>query len=99
MNMQAMLKEAQKIQKELAKTQDELEKSFYEGSSSLVSVKINGNKEIVSLNINRDDNFSVDDLEILEDMIMVAVNDAIKKADADKQKKLGKYGSGLNGLF
>lgn len=99
MNMQAMLREAQKMQKELLKAQEELEKSFYEGSSSLVSVKINGNKEVVSLKINCSDEFSSEDLELLEDMVMVAVNEAVKKADKAKQEKLGKYGSGLTGLL
>jgi hypothetical protein len=99
MNMQAMMREAQKLQKELMKAQEELESSTYEGHSSLVTVKINGNKELVSINIDKDNSLEKDDIEMLEDMIMVAINDAVKKADADKQQKLGKYGSGLSGLM
>ena len=99
MNMQALMREAQKMQKELTKTQEELEKTTYEGSSSLVNVVVNGKKELVSIKINTEDSIEKDEIELLEDMILVAVNDALKKADADKEKKLSKYGQGLAGLM
>ena len=87
------------MQKNLQKTQEELEKTTYEGTSSLVSVKLNGNKDILSVKINSDDVFEKEDIEMLEDMILVAFKDAAKKVDADKEKKLGKYGQGLAGLM
>lgn len=99
MNMQALMREAQKMQKELQKTQKELEDTIYEGSSSLVFVKMNGKKELVSVEIKNDGEFTGDDLEMLGDMIMVAVNDAGKKVDKDKESKLSKYGNGLSGLM
>jgi len=99
MNMQAMMREAQKLQKELLKAQDELEKTIYEGKSSLVSLKINGKKELISIIIDKNNSIDSDDIEMLEDMITIAFNDAIKKADEDKENKLGKYGSGLSGLM
>ena len=99
MNMQALMREAQKMQKELQKTQKELEETIYEGSSSLVFVKMNGRKELVSVEIKNDGDFDSDDLEMLNDMIMVAVNDAGKKVDKDKESKLSKYGNGLSGLM
>ena len=99
MNMQALMREAQKMQKELQKTQKELEDTIYEGSSSLVFVKMNGKKELVSVEIKNDGNFNEDDLEMLQDMIMIAVNDAGKKVDKDKESKLSKYGNGLGGLM
>jgi len=99
MNMQALMREAQKMQKELTKTQEELEKTIYEGSSSLVNVVVNGKKELVSIKINSEESIEKDEIELLEDMILVAVNDALKKADADKEKKLSKYGNGLAGLM
>ena len=99
MNMQALMREAQKMQKELQKTQGELEKTTYEGSSSMVNVVVNGKKELVSLKINAEDVIEKDEIELLEDMILVAVNDALKKADDDKNKKLSKYGQGLTGLM
>lgn len=99
MNMQAMMREAQKLQKELVKTQEELEKTEYIGASSFVKITINGNKEIISISIDTDDSLEKDDIEMLEDMIKIAMNDAVKKADDDKRQKLGKYGSGLSGLM
>ena len=99
MNMQALMREAQKMQRELTKTQEELEKTTYEGSSSLVNVVVNGKKQLVSIKINNEDSIEKDEIELLEDMILVAINDALKKADADKEKKLSKYGNGLAGLM
>ena len=99
MNIQNLMREAQKMQKNLEKTQKELVNTTYEGVSSLVSIKLNGNKDIISVKINNDNTLEKDDIEMLEDMILVAFNDAAKKVDADKEKKLGKYGSGLAGLM
>ena len=93
------MREAQKMQKNLEKTQEELANTVYEGVSSLVTISLNGNKNIVSVKINNDASLEKDDIEMLEDMIMIAFNDAAKKVDADKEKKLGKYGQGLAGLM
>ena len=98
MNIQSLMREAQKMQKELQKTQGELASSNYEGSSSCVKVVLNGNKDVKSIKIDSND-FDVEDIELLEDMIMMAFKDASKKVDADKEKKLGKYGQGLAGLM
>ena len=99
MNIQNLMREAQKMQKNLEKTQRELSETTYEGTSSLVNIVLNGNKNIVSVKIKATEDFSSDDIEILEDMIMVAFNDAAKKVDEDKEKKFGKYGQGLAGLM
>ena len=99
MNMQTLMREAQKMQKNLQKTQEELANTNYEGTSSLVSIIINGNKDIVSVKINSDESLEKEDLEMLEDMIVVAFKEASKKVDVDKEKKLGKYGQGLTGLM
>ena len=90
MNMQNLMREAQKMQAELMKTQKELENTEY---------KINGKKEIVSLKINAENDIEKDDIELLEDMILTAINEAMKKADNDKSKKLNKYGNGIAGLM
>ena len=99
MNIQNIMRQAQKMQKDLEKVQKELGETKYEGSSSLVNVVLDGNKNVVSAKIKLDDGFSVDDVEMLEDMIVVAFNEAAKKVDQDKEKKLGKYGQGLAGLM
>ena len=98
MNMQAMLQKAQKMQKEMMKAQDEINNTIYEGSSSIVSVKIKGTKEVIEVNIEADE-LEKDDLEMLQDMIVVALNDAFNKIDKDTEAKLGKYTQGMPGLF
>ena len=97
--MQKLMMEAQKMQAKLQKEQAELENTLYEGISSFVTVTINGKKEVTSVKINLEDEITKDDVSLLEDMIMLAMNDAVKKADADKEKRLGKYGQGLTGLM
>lgn len=99
MNIQNLMREAQKMQKNLQKTQEELAKTTYEGVSSLVSITLNGNKDVISVKINSDEGLEKDDIEMLEDMILIAFQDASKKVDADKEKKFGKYGQGLAGLM
>lgn len=99
MNIQNLMREAQKMQKNLQKTQEELANTTYEGSSSLVNVTLNGNKDVVAIKINSDDTLEKEDIEMLEDMLLIAFKDAAKKVDADKEKKLGKYGQGLAGLM
>ncbi len=101
MNMQMIMQQAKKMQAQLQKDQEELEKTEYEGSSSLVNVKINGKYEVLEVKINLPEGESIesDDKEMLEDMLMVAMNDAVKKVSIDKEKKMGKYGQGLAGLM
>ena len=99
MNIQNLMREAQKMQKELQKTQEELSNTEYVGSSSLVKIVLDGNKSMKSITIDKSDDISSDDIEMLEDMILVAYNEASKKVDSDKEKKLGKYGQGLSGLM
>ena len=99
MNMQKLMMEAQKMQKKLQNEQKELENSTYEGSSSLVTVVINGKKEVKSVKINMEENLTKDDIEMLEDMIMIAMNDAMKKVDKMTNDKMGKFANGMPGLF
>ena len=93
------MQEAQKMQRELMKKQEEIEKTNYEGKSSLVDVTLNGKKEVVKININLEEDIKLEDKEMLEDMIMLAFNEASKKVDADIETKLGSYGKGIPGLF
>lgn len=99
MNMQRILQEAQKMQAQIQKEQKELEGTIYEGNSSIVSVKMNGKYQIVELKVNLDEAIDASDKEMLEDMILLAVNDATKKIAQDKEKKMGKFGQGLAGLM
>lgn len=99
MNIQALMKQAQTLQKDMQKVEEEIEKTTFEGESSLVKVKVNGKKEVISITIENKDNLEKDDLEILEDMIMVALNNAFKKVDDLREKKMSKYTNMMPGLF
>lgn len=98
MNMQAMLKQAQKLQKDMMKEKEVIDQMEFEGESALVKVKVNGKKELVSTKIELDQ-LEKEDLELLEDMIVVAVNEALKKVDETTEQKMGKYTQGLPGMF
>jgi len=98
MNMQAMLKQAQKLQKDMLKVQEEINNMIFEGKSSFVSVKVNGKKEVLEVNIDSD-GLDKDEVEMLQDMIVVALNDAFKQVDKTTEDKLGPYTKGMPGLF
>ncbi|MCI8547985.1 MAG: YbaB/EbfC family nucleoid-associated protein [Bacilli bacterium] len=97
MNMQAIMKQAQAMQKDMIKIRDEVEKKEFTGESNFVSVKINGKKEVLEVKIDTD-HVDKDDMDMLQDMIVVALNQAIKKVDDVMEKKMGKFGS-IPGLF
>ena len=82
-NMQAMIRQAQKMQEDMAAKQEELEAAEYEISAGggVVGVKINGKKEILSVKISPEV-VDPDDVETLEDLIVAAVNEAIKKVES-----------------
>ena len=98
MNMQAMLKQAQALQKDMMKAKDEIDSTEFVGESSLVKVTMKGTKEVTKVEINADDGFDKDDLEMLEDMIVVEINDANKKIDKMTEQKMSKFGN-IPGLF
>lgn len=98
MNIQAMMKQAQKMQKDMLAAKEEIDKMIFEGSSSFVSVEVNGKKEIVSVKIDNE-SLEKDDIEMLQDIIVVAVNEAMKKVDQETEKKMGKFTQGMPGLF
>lgn len=98
MNMQALMMQAKKMQKDIEKTQKELESKKYEGKSQVVTATISGDNKLVSIDIDVE-KIDIDDKELLEDMILVAVNNAIDNMEKDKQDKLGKYSNMLNGII
>ncbi len=99
MNMQAILKQAQALQKDMLKEQEKINSTVFEGSNALVKVKINGKKEVLEVLIDKSASLETDDLEALQDMIMIAINDAMKKVDEMTEEKLGKFANGMPGLF
>lgn len=101
-NMSNMIKQAQKMQQDMLKMQEELESSGFEATSGggAVTVKATGKKELTEIKINPEV-VDADDIEMLEDLILVAVNDVMKKIDSANQAKLGQLTGGMNipGLF
>ena len=99
MNMQAMLRQAQQMQKEMLKSQEEINNTTFVGENGLVKITMKGTKRVEKVEIEKDENFSSDDLEMLEDMIMVATNNALEQIEKKTEAKMGKYTKGIPGLF
>ena len=103
-NMNAMLKQAQKMQEDMAALQADLDEREYDISAGggVVGVKINGKKEILSIDI-KPEIVDPDDIETLSDILVAAVNEAIKRVDdtnnAEMSKITGSMGMGMPGLF
>ncbi len=99
MNMNNLMAQAQKMQKDIQKKQEEINSMTFIGESEWVEVTLTGNKTIVKINIKDKKTMDEEDLECLEDMIKIAINDAYKKIDNEIEKKLGMYGKLAGGLF
>ena len=99
MNMQNLMAQAQKMQKEIMQKKEEVNNMTFTGSSELVDVEVNGKKEIIKVNIKNKESLNTEDLEILEDMITIACNNAFKEVDKAMENAMGAYGGALNGLF
>ena len=101
-NMQAMLRQAQKMQEDMAEKQAELEAAEYEvaAGGGVVNVKINGKKEIISVKLDPEI-VDPDDIETLEDLIVAGVNEAIKKVEAISSEEMQKITGNISlpGMF
>lgn len=101
-NINNLMKQAQKLQKEMAQAQQELEEKEFDASvgGGAVVVKVNGKKEVLSINI-KEEVVDPDDVEMLEDLVLSAVNEALKKAEEETANKMGKLTGGMNipGMF
>lgn len=98
MNMQALMKQAQNLQKDMLKIEEEIEKTEFDGENQLVKVKVNGKKEVLSVKIDKSALSDEEDLEMLEDMLLVAINNAFKKVDSLREEKMSKFGN-IPGIF
>ena len=97
MNMQAMLKQAQALQKDMMKAKEEIYSTEFVGENSFVKVTLKGDREAVKVEIDSE-SLDKEDIEALEDMIVLAINDANKKIDKMTESKMGKFGN-IPGLF
>lgn len=99
MNMQSIMAQAQKMQKEIMNKKEVINKQEFTGNSELITVVVNGKKDVLSVNIKNRESLDLDDLDILQDMFIIATNDAFKQVDSTIEKEMGQYGSSLNGLL
>ena len=101
-NMQAMLRQAQKMQEDMAAKQEELDAREYDISAGggVVNVKINGKKEILAIDL-KPEIVDPDDIETLSDILIAAVNEAIKRVEDTNSEEMGKITGPMNmpGLF
>ena len=96
-NMNQMLRQAQKMQEEMTKVQEELGAKEYKATSGggMVEAIVNGKKEIVSLNI-KPEVVDPEEIDILQDMIIGSVNEALKAAEAESEERMGAITGNLN---
>ena len=101
-NMQAMIRQAQKMQEDMAALQEELDAREYEikAGGGMVAVKINGKKEVLSIDI-QPEIVDPDDIETLSDILVAAVNEAIKRVETTNSEEMDKVTKGMNmpGMF
>ena len=102
MNQAAMMKQVQKMQQDMIRMQEEMERKTYSASAGggMVKAEVSGKNELVGLEINPEA-VDPDDVEMLQDMVIAAVNEALRAAETDKANNMNRMAGGLNlgGLF
>ena len=102
MNQAAMMKQVQKMQQDMIRMQEEMESKTYTASAGggMVKAEVSGKNELVNLEINPEA-VDPDDVEMLQDMMIAAVNEALRAAETDKANNMSRMTGGLNlgGLF
>ena len=99
-NMQQLMRQAQKLQEQMAKTQEELDEKEYtaQAGGGMVSVTISGRREIKALAI-KPECVDPDDVEMLQDMIMAAVNEALRIGEEARNEEMAKLTPGMGGML
>ena len=99
-NMQQLMRQAQKLQEQMAKAQEELDEREYsaQAGGGMVSVTVNGKHEVTGIQI-KPECVDPEDVEMLQDMVMAAVNEALHTAEETRQSELGKLAPGMGGMF
>ncbi len=102
MNQAAMMKQAQKMQQEMMRMQEEMENKTYTATAGggMVTAEVSGKHQLVNLTI-KEEAVDPDDVEMLQDMVIAAVNEAMRAADNDAANNMSRLTGGLNlgGLF
>lgn len=99
MNMQNILAQAQRMQREITAKKEELEKMEFVGKSEWIEITFSGSRVIKNVKIIKEGDISNDDKEILEDMIQIATKDAFIQINNAINEKLGQYAGALDGLM
>lgn len=101
-NMNQMMKQVKKMQQQMMKAQEELGNREFEGTAGggVVSVTVNGHKKVLAVTI-KPEAVDPDDVEMLQDLVLTAINDAMNKAEESGAQEMGKFTGGMNipGLF
>ena len=99
-NMQQLARQAQKLQQQMAKAQEEIEAREFEATAGggMVSVKVSGKRELLSITINPQV-VDPEDVEMLQDLVMAAVNEALRKGEDAREEAMGKMAPGMGGMF
>ena len=98
MNMQSIMAQAQKMQRDIQKKKDEINAQLFPGKYEFVEVTLNGKKEMVKCQIQKE-SLDAEDIEMLEDFIVLATKDALAKIDKEFQSKMGQYAGMLDGFM
>lgn len=99
MNLQAIMKKAQAMQKDITKAKKEIDEMKFTVTQSFVTVTLRGDRTVEKVEIDSDTELGKDDIEMLQDMIVVAINQAMKEIDKVTEQKLGKYSNAMQGLL
>jgi len=98
MNMQAMLKKAKELQKEMMETKREIDNKSFEEKSSIVQVKVKGNKKIEEIIIDPQI-IKEEEVSVIEEILVITLNKAFDKIDKETEDKMGKFGTASSGLM
>lgn len=98
-NMQQLMRQAQKMQQQMNEAQEKLDAAEYEAASGggMVSVKVSGKRELTAITIDPQV-VDPDDIEMLQDLIMAAVNEALRKGEESREKTMSSMAPGLGGM-
>lgn len=99
-NMQQLMRQAQKLQEQMAKTQEELDEKEYaaQAGGGMVSVTVTGKREVKDLQI-KPECVDPEDVEMLQDMILAAVNEALRMGEDARNAEMAKMTPGMGGMF
>ena len=99
-NMQQLMRQAQKLQEQMEKAQSELDTREYEAASGggMVKVKVSGKRELLSIELNPQV-VDPEDVEMLQDLVLAAVNEALRKGEETREAEMNRLNPGMGGMF